>query len=248
MKKTINIYILIIPIVTFGCTNNIAKKTDAEILFKSKYEKSNTELNNSYQKLNTYSPILLKKNIKNQQVNWLQSRANTCNTPDLKHPDNIRSTECFIAENSKRITDLENNYKVLKDTINTSFKSLDLNNNKYSLDFQTYCLCDIIIPYIDTEKNKLLASTSCENNESSQIIEDEIVNLTFDEIGRLEVTAINPHGSKYKIAFEHKIDDIYIIVLEGKWGSIKDINLPEFVAPKGQSKMIIENICGDFDG
>ncbi|SLJ84276.1 lysozyme inhibitor LprI family protein [Psychrobacter sp. DAB_AL43B] len=249
MKNTLKIFFLIAPILTISCTSSIAEKVDTESLTKSKYENSNIELNKSYKKINEYSSSTLKKNIKNSQVDWLQYRAKACNTPNLDHPNNVKSTECFTAENSKRIVQLENNYKILKDIINTSFRSLDFDDNKnYSLDFQIYCLCDVSIPYIDTKKNKLLASTSCENNESGQIIEDEIISLTFDEIGRLEVTAINPYGSKYKTAFEHKVDDIYIIVIEGKWGSIKDLNLPEFVAPKNQSNIVTEDICGDFNG
>lgn len=179
----------------------------------------------------------------------MQYRAKACNTPNLDHLNNIKNIEFFTAENSKRIVQIENNYKILKYIINTSLKSLDFDDNKkHSLDFQNYCLCDVSIPYIDTKKNKLLASTSCENNESRQITEDEIINLTFAEIGRLEVTAINTYGSKYKIAFENKVDDIYIIVIEGKWGSIKDLNLPEFVALKDQSNIVTEDICSNFNG
>lgn len=249
MKNTLKIFFLIAPILTISCTSRIAEKVDTESLTKSKYEDSNIKLNKLYEKINEYSPSTLKKNIKNSQVDWLQYRAKSCNTPNLEHPNNIKNTECFTAENSKRIVQLENNYKTLKDIINTSLKSLDFDDNKkYSLDFQNYCLCDVSIPYIDTKKNKLLASTSCENNESSQITEDEIINLTFDEIGRLEVTAINTYGSKYKIAFEHKLDDIYIIMIEGKWGSIKDLSLPEFVALKDQSNIVTEDVCGDFNG
>ena len=248
MKSSLKILFLIIPILTISCTNSTAEKIDMETLSKSKYEKSNIELNKFYQALSKYSPVMIKKNIKNKQIHWLQSRAKACNTPNLDHPNNIKSRECFIAENNKRIIELKNNYKVVKDITNTSLKSLNLDDDKYSLDFQTYCLCDVSIPYIDTKKNKLIASTSCENNESSQIIKDDIINLTFDEIGRLEVTAVNSYGSEYKIAFENKINDIYIIVIEGKWGSIKDLNLPEFVAPKNQSNIVTEDICGDFNG
>jgi len=248
MKIFLKLFFLVIPILTISCTNSTAEKIDMETLSKSKYEKSNIELNNSYQELSEYSPVIIKKNIKDKQIHWLQSRAKACNTPNLDHPNNIKSTECFIAENKKRIMELKNNYKVIKDITNTSLKSLSLNDDKYSLDFQTYCLCDVSIPYIDTKKNKLLSTNSCENNESSQMVKDDIINLTFDEIGRLEVTAINSYGSEYKIAFEHKVKDIYIIVIEGKWGSIKDSNLPEFVAPKNQSNIVTEDICGDFNG
>ena len=233
---------------TISCTNSLAEKIDIETLLKPKYKKRNIELNNSYQELNKYSPIIIKKNIKNKQIHWLQSRAKACDTPNLDHPDNVKSTECFIAENNKRIIEIKNNYKVVKDITNTSLKPLNLDDDKYSLDFQTYCLCDVSIPYIDTKRNKLLASTKCENYESSQIIKDNIINLTFDEIGSLEVTAVNPYGSEYKIAFEHKINDIYIIVIEGKWGSIKYLNLPDFVAPKNQSNIVTEDICDDFNG
>ncbi len=169
------------------------------------YENSDTRLSQRYQSLYDVSPSMLTSNIKENQVKWLKSRDKACNTLNLKHADSTEDMECFIKENSERIVELEKKYQSIKDIFNTHFKSIDDN---YALDFQTYCLCGVSIPYIDTKKYKLLASTSCENSESNQIINDEIINIAFDETGRLEVTAINSYNSTFKIAFEHKVDDI----------------------------------------
>lgn len=245
MKNILKIFFLTIPILTLSCTSSIAEKTSEENNTAIKYENSDTRLSQRYQSLYDISPSMLTSDIKDNQVKWLRSRDRACNTLNLNHPNNAKDMECFIKENSQRIVELEKRYQSIKDIFNTRFKSIDHDN---ALDFQTYCLCDVSIPYIDTKKYKLLASTSCGNSGSSQIINDEIINITFDEIGRLEVTAINSYNSKYKIAFEHKVDDIYMIVTKEEWGSIQSLNFPESVAPKGNTKIVTENICGDFDG
>lgn len=68
MKISLKIFFLIIPILAISCKNSAAEKIDMETLSKSKYEKSNIKLNESYQKLSKYSPVIIKKNIKNKSI------------------------------------------------------------------------------------------------------------------------------------------------------------------------------------
>lgn len=246
MKNILKIFFLTFPILTVSCTSSIAEKTDEENNTAIKYENSDTRLNQRYQSLYDISPSMLTSNIKDNQVKWLKSRDKACNTLNLSHPNNTKDMECFIKENSERIVELEKKYQSIKDIFNTRFKSI--NHYDYSLDFKTYCLCEVTIPYINIKTKKLTAYTICDTENSNLSINDSITELNFDETGRLEVTAINSYNSKYKIAFEHKVDDIYMIVTKEEWGSIQGLDFPESVAPKGNTKIVTENICGDFDG
>lgn len=245
MKNILKAFLLTVPMLIIGCTNSVAEKVSEENNVTIKYKNSDTKLNQLYQSLYDISPSMLTSDIKENQVKWLKSRDKLCNTVNLSHPNNTKDMECFIEENNERIIELEKKYQSIDDIFNIHFKSID---NNYSPDFQTYCLCGVAIPYIDIKNKKLTAYTACDAENSNPSINDNITELNFDEIGRLEVTAVNTYGSEYKVAFEHKVDNIYMIVIEGKWGSITDLNLPEFVAPKDQNEIVTKNICGDFDG
>lgn len=231
-------------------SNNTTKNHDARSV-QDLYQSSDESLNSTFKELVNVSPALLKTNLKKDQQAWLKKRGEVCNYNGLEHPTDSKTLDCFTKQNKQQVVFLKQKKMILQDLLDNQFIGLSKSNkNDYTLDFQANCLCGNSMPYIDSQSERLITYSSCLSSNNKPLITEKITNIEFDEFGKLNVEALNNHGSTYQISFDPKGYHIYSIILFGKWGVIKE-KTKSMVAAVGIGSIYsskINNVCGNFDG
>lgn len=216
--------------------------------YQTNYQRSDELINQSYNKLSSYfSSSILKINLKNEQITWLKSRAKICGLKGLQQPKDYKQMICAEKENTKRIQVLNFAIKHLNHIANQHFTAFNLQENKLIPNFQSDCLCDKNIPYIDLKQNKFILYNVCDNK--TIIIKHEITKV-YATNEYIDFEILNNLDSKYHVIFkpQKKYTNVYLIITGGHEAVIDELNIPAYLAPSDKDNKTSNDACVGFDG
>lgn len=213
------------------------------------YQQSDKNLTTSFAQLVAASPQSLQTDIKAEQAKWLKQRGQSCGVNGLAHPNNDKQEQCFITQNTQRITQLTRQSTMFKDLLNSQLTTLNKQNNKLEPTFEAHCYCGIDTPYLDSNKQRLNWQSSCPVKDESSKQSDTIKNMSLSE-NTLTLQLINASNKPYQVSFsvEPRKPHSYKLSIKNDTKALPDMAFESHVIPNKLLKVDTDKLCGDFEG
>lgn len=230
-------------------SNDTKPKKVTEPKLSAAYQQSDKKITTSFAQLVTASPQSLQTDIKAEQAKWLKQRGQSCGVNGLAHPDNDKQEQCFITQNTQRITQLTRQSTMLKDLLNSQLTTLNKQNNKLEPTFEAHCYCGIDTPYLDSNKQRLNWQSSCLVKDESPKQSDTIKNMSLSE-NTLTLQLINASNKPYQVSFsvEPMKPHSYKLSIKNDTKALPDMAFESHVIPNNLLKVDTDKLCGDFEG
>lgn len=239
MKNYITILLPLTIVSLSACNNGQEKITlSHNATNQAQRHTSDTVVYHAYSKLSASLSGKLKLALEQNQKNWHNNIIENCSINSQ-----ISAQQCYTNANNNRLDILARHQTYLNNLINKKLSSLKETDGKYVGDFESYCMCGTIIPFVDLKNNMMVLGSACDELFVKHSIEKIV--LSDDQV---TFTMKNKRQSKYSLTFKYDKNQIYRINSNGDHGINQTVHFAPYLGNKDHYPMHLDSICGDFQG